>query len=106
MFPSNFSIEQEGHFWLKSAAPPDNRIVTATVSSKNTDVVQASSRLNITIHWLPASGLINGLIVRIDQISPNSFITSPNAQSMVSELLALLSFINSAGYLGFCKRFM
>uniref|UniRef100_A0A5K3FQJ2 Cadherin_C domain-containing protein n=2 Tax=Mesocestoides corti TaxID=53468 RepID=A0A5K3FQJ2_MESCO len=63
-----FAVNDEGLLYLITASPPGERWLKAEVTTKFQPTLKtATSQLQVYVHWLPGSGLMNGLLFRISK---------------------------------------
>ncbi|VDL88847.1 unnamed protein product [Schistocephalus solidus] len=58
------SVYSQGLLYLKSASPPGQTTVLASVSTKGQSG-STSSKLDVTVRWMDGSALLNGLVFRV-----------------------------------------
>ena len=77
-------VTEDGLLHLLSASPPGAFSVKALVSTQfNPALENATSELSVLVNWLPASGFINGILVRINKATSSWFVSQSNV-SVVS----------------------
>uniref|UniRef100_A0A0X3PH08 Neural-cadherin n=1 Tax=Schistocephalus solidus TaxID=70667 RepID=A0A0X3PH08_SCHSO len=72
-----FSVYSQGLLYLKSASPPGQTTVLASVSTKGQSG-STSSKLDVTVRWMDGSALLNGLVFRVNKATADWFVKAPD----------------------------
>lgn len=81
---------------LLTASPSGESLVEAKISTRHLPHLQnATSILNLRVNWFPGSGLVNGLLVRINHAKLQWFISSNDVHPNLVSCLAYKGFYES-----------